>query len=562
MSAQAAPETDSLLLDYDLLSLPTAQHKAGLAGLLLHLRSLEQRKIDGAPVVETCNPFGASIRFTRDSMQRLFDDLYAAHWERVRVRSKYSNKAPLDEETEEVERDGKRQTIKWYIYEDVRPTGTVLTHWLQQGKADPWLRLWQNMLWSVLRAQPATRGEFNNTADGQSVGLVDKLWLALNKAQKQAAKGKLQTESIAGSLFVGAQDRNAERVTFVGRVEHNLLLHFWQWAAPIFVPRAIDPRSGNWEYQGFLLVIPEVADLQAFVDQMESYWLQLDPTVTGYRPTESLVDLPEEGGLEFLHQLVKDRLDRADLLQSVHAVELYHQEKQGNNVRQHAARRLIPTANLLSEYNQVRGDRRKHPLFKRLQIGNLVEGRPWFHGAQDLFDRYAAEIFIQGPGSPRGRFFGTDVRQRFKETIQTLEGRQQPMQSDPNDEALQRLLYRLVRHYVEKRTRDRAGIDDNKDYASFTDGDKRSYREAKPKVATTAFLALRGRREQDIAEYVIGTLCAFGFHQKEEDFMLLANRLIDKPETVKNLAMLALSAHSWTRRDDDDKAGQAAADNH
>jgi len=551
MSAPPAPQPESLVLDYDLMELPTAQHKAGLAGLLLHLRSLDQRGIAGSPMVERIDRFGAAIRIDRESLQLLFDDLYAARREQVLVRSKYGNKAPLGETFVEVSRDGKMVKEKRFIYEDERPSGRVLEFWLQKGKEDRWLSLWQNMLWGVLRAQPTTRGEYKNCADGNPVGFVEKLWLSLLKAQAQRAKGAFVTDSIAGSLFIGAQDKNAELVAFVGRVDHNLLLHFWQWATPIFVPRVVDPRSGDWEYRGFLLAIPEVADLIEFTRDMEHYWRSRDPDVTGYRPTQALVDLPAEGGLEFLYHLTHDRLDRADLLFGVHAVELYHQEKQGNNVRQLAAERLLPDGQLLRNYVNAR-DRRAHPLFKRLLIGNLVRGEPWFQGAEDLFDRYPVEFFIQRPDSPRTRFFGSDVRKRFEQIIQDLEAAEKTVQDTDEDQLLQRLIYRLMRSYVELRTRDRAALSEKRP-DDLNEADKKKYRDMRPKVATGAFLALRSRRGQDIAEYFTGTLCAVGHYLSEEEFLLLGNTLLKDPEKVKNLAMLALSAHSWTPRAKEDE---------
>jgi CRISPR-associated protein Cmx8 len=556
-----APETEetSLRLDYDLLDLPTAQHKAGLAGLLLHLRSLEQRGVQGGPEIEHLEHFSASIRITQDSLQLLFDDLFDASVEQVQSKTKYQGKQPLDEIHVTVKRDGKEVQEKRFIYEEVRPRGALMEHWLKDGKTDPWLKLWQSMLWSVLRAQPKTRGDYQTRSAGGHVGLVAKLWQALAKAEKQRPKGTFVTESIAGSVFIGAQDKNAERVTFVGRVEHNLLLYFWQWAAPIFVPRTIDLHKGTWDYRGFLIVIPEIADLLEFTDDMEHHWRDLDTSLSGYRPTESLIDLPEEGGLEFLHHLARHRVDQAELLRSVHALELYHQEKQGNNVRQLAAERLLASPRILHEYQEVRGDRRKHPLFKRLQIRNLVRGAPWFQGAEDLFARYPLEYFIHRTETPHGRFFGTDVRRVFKQNIQDLERKEKHMQPSSTDEALQRLIYNLIRNYVDKRTRDRAGIPDKK-FDELSDGDKKKYRETKPKVASTAFLALRGRRDQDIAEYVTGTLCSVGFFQKEDDFLLLGDQLIRDPEKLKNLAMLALSAHSWTGRDQDDNADAKTAD--
>ena len=71
-----------------------------------------------------------------------------------------------------------------------------------------------------------------------------------------------------------AQSVNAEVVPFEGRIDHNLLLHFWPVTSMVYVPRFID-RDGN-SYIGcrskedkskhFCLAVPDVADLRTFLE--------------------------------------------------------------------------------------------------------------------------------------------------------------------------------------------------------------------------------------------------------------------------------------------------------
>ena len=60
-----------LLLEYHLHDLPTAQHKAGLAGLLLMSESMKRRKIPDIPEALNVTATGATIRFTAASLQAL-----------------------------------------------------------------------------------------------------------------------------------------------------------------------------------------------------------------------------------------------------------------------------------------------------------------------------------------------------------------------------------------------------------------------------------------------------------------------------------------------------------
>lgn len=547
-------EEARITLQYHLVDLPTAQHKAGLAGLVLLIQNLKERKIEPRPNLVDVDSQSAVFEFDESELSELFSDYYAGYPTEARYKSKLPKKTPIRIDETEKEINGKRKIEKWYVYDDFRPKGNLFRYLLQRGKESPWLKLWQDMLWAVLRAQPTTREDYRRSADKQPVTMGAKLWPKLHKAQWQKNQAKPVTDSIAGSIFVGAQDRNAERVIFTGPVEQNLLLHFWPLVTPVFVPQMIDIKNKRRTDQGYLLAIPEVADLAYFVEEVRGYWQSLSPEVFGYshRPATSLIDVPEEAGLKFLYQLSQQRLRKGhgNLTGELHAIEWYHQEKQGNNVRMHGHGRLTTNTNTLREYSELR----KHggnPLFKSLLIRNLVRNRPWFEGTQTLFGTYPAEFFIHSPKSPRFRAFGLDVKSYFRDRIiQSLEQKEKRGMTDKIDQIdlLARRVYRLIRTYVERRTDDKSDIKlaqlkkDEKDRNIYP----KAYREAREKVAKEAFLAMRGRNGRDFIEYFTGTICSVPqFFGKEDEFVEMSQVLIKKPETVKDLSMLALSAWSW-----------------
>ena len=78
MAKTDAPKT--ITLTYDLFELPTAQHRAGLAGLLLQIDSMKNRK----KLAPTWTPdeqepnTKVHVTFTAETTQSLFDDAYAA----------------------------------------------------------------------------------------------------------------------------------------------------------------------------------------------------------------------------------------------------------------------------------------------------------------------------------------------------------------------------------------------------------------------------------------------------------------------------------------------------
>lgn len=533
---------DSVTLEYHLADLPTAQHKAGLAGLLLLIEDLRERGRDDVPQVSV-EPHSARITITEPQLQAVFDDWYAADWVEVPSANKWGGKTPKRVETVEVEREGKKKSDKRYIYDAFIPAGQIFARLYPESARESWLKLWRDMLWAVLRAQPATRGEFEVRANGKPSTTAPKLWKSLQKAQEKPDKPVV--ESVAGSLLVGAQDRNAERVSFQGRIEQNLLLHFWQIVSPIYVPQRIDLQKGQNQYAGFLLAIPEVAHLPDFLAAIRDFLRSRPDRRRGYRPAASLVDVAGEAGLNFLYDLARHKLDANwALIDSVSAVELYHQEKQGNNVRMLVADRVRPNKRQLKRYEQLCGWM-ANPLFKKLQIENLLDKGRWHTGASRYLDHYPAKFFVKPGSVPKIMPFGRDARLQFKRIEEQL--KEDPMSAEEDDQIARRI-YRLVGNYVRRRAEERIGRGGGE-------------REAREKVALDAFLAIRGRSVDDFPNYFTGSLCSVPqFVGKEDEFLMLGNALTRDPERIRALTMLALSAHAWTRKPkDDDKAGVQGA---
>lgn len=551
-AAMKTQEAELITLTYDLFELPSAQHKAGLAGLLILIESLKAREIGPLPEVMLSGSRSVTISLTQQMLGVLLDDVYDAKWVEKHSATKWQGSTP--KRIDEVERpgeNGKTKMEKRFVYDVFEPSGNVFVFWLQSGRQSPWLKLWRDMLWNVLRAQPATRGEYEKRANGQVTDVTAKLWASLGTAEKLRTKGKFKVESIAGSLFVGAQDANAERVSFAGQVEHNLLLHFWQFSTPLFVPQTVDMKSGQREYAGYLLVIPEVNDLRLFVADMIDYWKMLEPEASGYRPRGALIDLPEEGGLEFLYHLAHMHAKQLGIAYDVAAVELYHLQKKGNNVRMLAAERLLPNARVLAEYESIRGVR-ANPYYKSLRIRNLLGANSWHHGVNAIFAHYPWEYFVRTDKTPRLPFFGNDVKRyftRLDQQLNLLKENNAMNEADPaiKDDVLARRIYRLIGEYVNYKTDVRSRVK-YKDLPRDAEGHKiypNEFREAREKVTTDAFLAMRSRRAEDFVEYFTGTICSVPHFVQESEFIDLTQALIQKPDTVKNLSMLALSAYSY-----------------
>ncbi|MCE1246813.1 MAG: type I-MYXAN CRISPR-associated protein Cmx8 [Firmicutes bacterium] len=540
---------NTILLEFDLFSLPTAQHKAGLAGLLLMIRSMEARKLPVVPEIKKLDSYSASIEFSKESIQALFDDLYDALWVEVESKAKWKDKVPKREISKEiVVSENKTKNQKYFIYDAVQAKGAFLAALYPDGDG-VWVKLWRDMLWSTLRGIPLTRLDYERRAKNEPASIGDDIWKSLVKWN--ADKDKEYLESLSSAIFIGAQDKNSEKVSFQGEVSQNILLHFWTLTSLIFVPQKIS-IDGKKEYAGYVLTVPEPVDLEMFIDELKSTFGKMECAMSGYRPKACLIDVPEEGGLEYLYDLTFDRIEKNDIKYSLTSVEFYHLEKQGNNIRLLSTDRIIPNSNTISLYSEIR---RKYfnPLFKSMILRNLLSGEAWFNGMLTVFNNYPWEFFVFQKSKAQLRpFFSSDAKRYFRKIQEEikLKGGSVTMSDKDRENLLAQRVYRIIQSYVRYKTEVKSGIKYDQ-FSQSKDANGRvnyppKYLEAREKVCSDAFLAMRGRREQDFVEYFTGTICSVPQFLPENDYLEIASSLMNEPEKVKTLAMLAVSAASYS----------------
>jgi len=186
-----------------------------------------------------------------------------------------------------------------------------------------------------LRGKPTTRNPYNERAAGKSVKEVEKTWESL----KKHVKNPLATQDIASTIYIGAQDANAEKIPFMGRIDENFLLHFWQVVIRVFVPEIwkIDDKNksnkaGKSDFKGYVLAIPDVCDLEGFVDEFTHMMFRLKPDIKGYRPAEAVISVPQEGALEYIAALARNKALNGAIAYNVSSVEIVHLEKRKNNI--------------------------------------------------------------------------------------------------------------------------------------------------------------------------------------------------------------------------------------
>lgn len=504
--ATAKAALAAVTITYDLFDLPTAQHKAGLAGLLLEIASLKNRKKgEAAPRVIEQTATQATIEFTEASVQALFDDLYAAEEVEVKVKSKWTSAELVREEEGEEVVDGKPKKYHLFVYRQTQPSGLFLRHYIRH---EPWVKLWRDMLWAIPRGIPKTREPFEQRAAGKPCKEGATAWANLLKVDAARGKNGFHTAPLVGSLLLGAQATNAESLPFEGRAEQNLLLHFWPLTSLIYVPQIVQP-DGSSDFVGYVLAIPDVADLDSFVADYPSMLSQFGDQVRGYRPAEAVIDLPAQGALSFMEHLARlagDKAQSSELRSSINAVEYLHLAKFGNNVKTMASGRIAPRQNLLERYLGIVGKPGEkppygNPLFRRGLMLAFLDDQPWYQPFDKLLTEWPAELFVHSEKSPKNlSWFWADARKKFQEVIQAM-----PTQANPGDPpsdgdaVLADLLYRLTRQYLAERAKNKSGIDPGQFKAGDRiDWDKvpPAYNEARRAVAEGLFLEFRSRRDQ------------------------------------------------------------------
>jgi hypothetical protein len=315
--SENASDISSVRITYDLYDLPTAQHKAGLSGLLLQIRSMSNRNADlPVPIVEWDNEFPetrVTLEFTAETVQSLFDDLYDATLDEGPIREKPFTKGKGNDKKEvpplrrqsyiKTDKKGNEKTVEGYVYLELAPSLATLTHYLP--KEGEWVKLWRDLIWQIIREgkkkapyikRAAKKTELQDAAaadesgDSESDNSDDddketsrgdgSTWDDLIKFAKKgaSAQGKL-----SGALLLGAMEKNAESLTLQGRIDQNLLLHFWPLSVMVFVPLFLDSdgethigrRSKKDSDPHFCLAVPEVSNLTQFVEDFPRMLQQL-----------------------------------------------------------------------------------------------------------------------------------------------------------------------------------------------------------------------------------------------------------------------------------------------
>lgn len=536
---------DVLNLDYQLAELPSSQHRAGLAGLVLIIRWLEgQRefteKVKNGAICKLTrlDDKGATLELNQTGLEYLFDEIYDASLEEqernqlLKKRTKEVIQPLREEEKEETDpKTNKTKTKKVYIYPVVVPKGSFLSDpsydKSSDGKNGLWIKLWRDMVWSILRGLPATRKPFEARAEGQYNDDAIKVWQQLIQPEEF-------TVDLPSTYFLGAQANNAENIPFKDRARLQFLLHFWLFAAQIYVPEVID-NEGKRNFAGYAIAIPDIFKLKRFCERLSRLLSERSIEKSGYLPYDCIIDITIESALDIMMRLT-ERLTQSTGEQktssTVLGIDVIHTEKQGNNIRILGVSRLNPENLMINEYIRIR-NQYWSPLFRKQRLLNLVNHSPWYSGFDSLLCTIPYKQITEN------EYFKHDVREALNNEESAMT-EQTETKMEPN---IEELVFELVKNYVKRKFYSKYELTWSN--VKGNPKEEKEYNEKKEKIAKSAFLDVRSRTEKmDFINYFVSSLCSVPQHMKSEDYVSLTKALYEDTERIRTLTLLALSANS------------------
>ncbi|AIE76212.1 hypothetical protein D082_50500 (plasmid) [Synechocystis sp. PCC 6714] len=502
---------------------------------------IRQKEKDVLLSIENLDQYGASIQLNLEGLIALFDLAYLSFTEERKSKSKIKDFKRVDEI--EIEENGKNKIQKYYFYDVITPQGGFLAGW-DKSDGQIWLRIWRDMFWSIIKGVPATRNPFNNRCGlnlnaGDSFSKdVESVWKSLQNAEK--------TTGQSGAFYLGAMAVNAENVSTDDLIKWQFLLHFWAFVAQVYCPYILD-KDGKRNFNGYVIVIPDIANLEDFCDILPDVLSNRNSKAFGFRPQESVIDVPEQGALELLN-LIKQRIAKkagSGLLSDlIVGVEVIHAEKQGNSIKLHSVSYLQPNEESVDDYNAIKNSY-YCPWFRRQLLLNLVNPKfdlasqswlkrhPWY-GFGDLLSRIPQRWLKEN-----NSYFSHDARQLFTQkgdfdmTVATTKTREYA-----------EIVYKIAQGFVLSKLSSKHDLQWSK--CKGNPKLEREYNDKKEKVVNEAFLAIRSRTEkQAFIDYFVSTLYP---HVRQDEFVDFAQKLFQDTDEIRSLTLLALSSQYPIKR--------------
>lgn len=533
----------SIVIQYSLAALPSAQHRAGLAGLVLMVRWLQHVrsvKSEGEVTIDVTED-GATLSIDKPGLKRLLEEHFSTDLREVAHSKKKKDEAPLRVEEYEDTTSKTTKKRKKYIYNEPVIRACLVRDFEPPGEGGSrWTDLWRDFIWKTLRVIPKTKDPFLDFAKTGTLkdNFVKKFWKKLETPNKPT--------SFVSSTVFGAQKLTSDNVPFNDTCGQEFLLNFWPYVSFIYCPRVDPPNKEHCEYPGFVVAVPDVSSLKTFCDDIRyiltQRGIQHHPEVRHARPSESCIDLPVEGALDLSRRIrayVAQKEGNRETSDLVSGYDVFHVESSGGqSLHIHAIFRLDPDSAIVDRYAQLRKTDLGSSTFRRQCLLNVMNGSAfWYQGFDHIIDTIPTEKIL-GPKQPR-KFtpFQHDARimfQREKDKGMPEAGTKKPI-------SLEALIHQILEAYLNEKVRSKYSLE----YKDVKDDNvkRKELNDRIREIAEKSYLAVRSRRlDADFTEFFAETFCSVRQWLPQDAFTLLTKALQDETTRVRTLVLVALSS--------------------
>ena len=255
-------------LSYQLAELPSAQHRAGLAGLILMVREVHHQELldnyENSTLKFSSEPdeYGLCLELNLEGLKALFDLTYKAfneyRWSTQKDKDKDYNEDEI-RERETQDKKGKIKKITEYRYSVVVPQGAFLPYWDNSDDDENnglWIKLWRELMWNIIRDKPASRSPFNKrlTEENNYYQDTQNVWQSLKNTDKNIGQ--------SGTYYLGAAASTAENIPQKDIIRYQFLLHFAPFVFQVYCPSILD-KEGKRDNskKSYAVIVPDVANL-------------------------------------------------------------------------------------------------------------------------------------------------------------------------------------------------------------------------------------------------------------------------------------------------------------
>ncbi len=455
----AIQKLDLVTLEYRASELPSSQHRAGLAGLILKIHWLQEQanfkqSVDTVCKIIDLDADKVTLQFNLNGLTALMKSHYSASFEEresKKLRTKgHKNFRKIEREVYNADTE-KRELTTFYIYKDLVPQGLLVQSFEPPDNDNRvWTKLWQEATWTILRPRDRQRLPFKAMVSGTDPPEIEKIW----KLLRDRPDAKV---ALSSTYMLGVQAKNNERVSISDLARFKFLLNFWSYVAQIYLPIQVNVKD-EVKLHGYAIAIPDVRNLAAYCQNFPSILRQRDTQELWGKPRSAIIRHPIEARLHSLgsiHTYLSKLIPGININELLFGVDVFHIVRIKDKPQILSIQRYLPNQYAIKEFTQLQ-DKLFDPLFRLQYWQNLIRDRPRIHGFYSLLRDLPTAKTI------KNEFFCRDFRTVFypKNNAMELEEIDDKISKKPTDSSdtsqptqtkeisIESLLLRLLRTYT------------------------------------------------------------------------------------------------------------------